>query len=146
MKHKILGKKILLLTAHPDDESFAAAGTIYENDKAGGLSILVCATFGEKGVSHLQKMASSKEIKKIREGELRKSAELLNISKIVFLKLPDTKLSTKSKVLQETYLKIARAARPEIIMSFGADGLTGHKDHVAVGLAAKHLAQDLKLD
>ena len=135
-----------MLTAHPDDESFAAAGTIHKNHEVGGQTVLVCATLGERGVSHMQNPMSIKEVKMTRKRELEKCAEILGISKVLFLNLPDTKLSAKGKVLQESCLKIARAVSPELIMSFGDDGLTGHKDHVAIGRAAKHLAKDLRLD
>ena len=42
-------KKILLVFAHPDDESFAAAGTVAKYVKAGWEVDLICATRGEKG-------------------------------------------------------------------------------------------------
>ncbi len=146
VKHEFLGKKFLVLTAHPDDESFAAAGTIYKNNKMGGQTVLVCATHGEKGVSHLRKPMTQNEVKKTRERELKKSAEILGISKVLLLNLPDAKLSRSGGVLKEKCLKIAKIERPEIIMSFGQDGLTGHKDHTAIGQVALYLAKNLKLD
>jgi len=53
-----LGSKILVFTAHPDDESYLAAGTIYENTRRGGKTFLVCATGGELGSAHLKKPIS----------------------------------------------------------------------------------------
>ena len=46
----ILGRKIVWLFAHPDDECYLAAGTIYENYRNGGENYLICATAGEQGI------------------------------------------------------------------------------------------------
>ena len=54
-----LGKRILVLTAHPDDEGYAMAGSIYKNYALGGSVFLLCATYGEKGMSHLKRPVST---------------------------------------------------------------------------------------
>ncbi len=46
-----LGKKIFMITAHPEDESYVAAGTLHKNIEAGGGNALVCATPGPSGTS-----------------------------------------------------------------------------------------------
>jgi len=54
MKRFPLGKRLLVVTAHPDDESFLASGTMLANANAGGNNFVFCATLGERGKSHLE--------------------------------------------------------------------------------------------
>jgi len=43
-----LGKTLLFVVAHPDDESFTSAGTMWQNRLAGGKNYIICATYGKK--------------------------------------------------------------------------------------------------
>ena len=90
-----LGQKILLLTAHPDDESFAAAGTLFNNYKAGGWNVLICASYGEKGTSHLKKKIPSAKFKLVRKKELLSAARLLHIAPVHFMGVPDGQVKKK---------------------------------------------------
>jgi len=145
MKQDFLGQKILLLTAHPDDESYAAAGTIYKNYQAGGWTVLVCATYGEKGTSHLKKKISATELKKLRKREMTKAAKLLHIAPTHFIGLPDGKVRANKKKIYEYFLKQANKYKPQVIMGYGPDGISGHHDHVAVGIIARRVAKKIKV-
>lgn len=141
----ILGKKILVVTAHPDDESFLAAGTIYRNHLAGGKTALICATFGEKGRSNLKKPMTEKKLKQLRKKEMRAAARFLKINRVVFFNLPDGDVKKyESKMFRGT-LEEAKKFQPQVILSFGPDGISGHWDHITVGKAAKKAAQDLNV-
>ncbi len=144
MPRSFLGKRILVLTAHPDDEGIAA-GTMYENYKAGGETYLICATYGEKGKSHLKRPVSDAALKRIRRNELLKAARILNVKKVFFLGLPDTALRHNRKKLYEAGLHIVRAVKPEQILSFGPDGMSGHWDHITAGKAALRIAKRLRI-
>ena len=76
LKANFLGKKILVITAHPDDESFFAAGTIYKNQRLGGKTFLICGTAGEKGSGHLKKKLTEKQLAAMRKKELANSSIL----------------------------------------------------------------------
>jgi len=130
-----------VFTAHPDDESYTAAGTIYKNYEAGGKTILVCASFGERGTSHLKKSISPSKVKKMRREELIRAAKILHIEKLLFLGLPDAHIDASKSALYKRGLKIARSIKPDFIISFGKDGISGHRDHVAVGETAKKIAK-----
>ena len=140
-----LGKKIMLLTAHPDDESYLAAGTIYENSRRGGQAFLVCATSGGKGSSHLRRPLNAKALKLLRQRELRRAAKYLGVDTVMILKFPDGKLSTRETTLFETSLRVAQKLRPKYILSFGPDGITGHLDHIAAGRVARKIAKRLSV-
>lgn len=135
-----LGKKILVITAHPDDESYAAAGTTIENHKRGGQTILVCATLGERGKSHLKKPVSDAELKRIRRRELDRACKLLHIKRLFVLNLPDGNVRSFIGKFYRRTSAIANKYQPEAILGFGEDGISGHLDHVVAGRVAKRVA------
>ncbi len=143
--NEFLGKRILVLTAHPDDESYAAAGTLYKNYAMGGQTALLCATFGEKGTSHLKKELSTKALKKIREKELQQVCQCLHIATWHILGVPDGEVAKHQQSLIKQVLSIADDFKPEVIMSFGADGISGHCDHIAAGNVAKKIAKQKRI-
>lgn len=143
-KNDFLGKRIIVLTAHPDDEGLAA-GTMYENHKVGGETFLICATYGEKGKSHLAKPMSDAALKKVRKEELLRAAKILKIDEVAFLGLPDAEVKKNAKKLFEKSLKVVSALRPDYILSFGPDGISAHWDHIIVGKIARRIAKKLKV-
>jgi N-acetylglucosamine malate deacetylase 2 len=144
---KILGKSILFVTAHPDDESYTVAGTILRNHEAEGESYIACATFGERGKSHLKRKVTSRQLKILRKKELLAASKYLKVSGLLMPGLPDSELGRKSN--QDTFyqklLPFAEKHRPELIISFGKDGISGHIDHISVGKVAKEVAKKLKV-
>ncbi|OGZ00310.1 MAG: hypothetical protein A2945_01675 [Candidatus Liptonbacteria bacterium RIFCSPLOWO2_01_FULL_52_25] len=140
-----LGKRLLICVAHPDDESFAAAGTMHENRKRGGKTFVACATLGEKGKSHLARPISDAELKRIRKGELLAASRFLGVSKVYMLGMPDGKLRFHPEMLFRKTLAFAKKVKPDFILGFGADGISGHTDHITVGRAAKRAAHRLKV-
>ncbi|MDZ4243494.1 MAG: PIG-L family deacetylase, partial [Candidatus Doudnabacteria bacterium] len=80
---------LLIIVAHPDDESFLFAGTSLKFRKAGKNVAVICATRGEKGNSKLGKPATEKQLAKIRERELHKACKILGIKSMEFLGYKD---------------------------------------------------------
>ena len=138
---EFLGKKLLFVVAHPDDESFTSAGTIYLNHKQGGKNYIFCATLGEQGKSHLKKPVSVSGLKKIRRREIEKAAKFLKIDGLFFDRLPDTKVNLYKQRLWTKINFLIKKVKPDYIFSFGPDGISGHLDHVTVGQAAKAAAK-----
>ena len=145
--NKILGKRILFVTAHPDDESYTVAGTILRNHEAGGASYVACATFGERGKSHLKRKVTSRQLKILRKKELLAASKYLKVSGLLMPGLPDSELGKKSN--QDSFYKkllpFAEKHRPALIISFGKDGISGHIDHISVGKVAKKTAKKLNV-
>jgi LmbE family N-acetylglucosaminyl deacetylase len=136
-----LGKKLLFVVAHPDDESFSSAGTIWQNHILGGKNYIFCATKGERGKSHLKKPLSTTKLKQVRKSEISAAAKFLKVDGLFFGKFPDTKVKEYSKELTKEVIKLIKRLHPDYILSFGADGISGHLDHIAVGLVAKTVAK-----
>ncbi len=141
----ILGRKIVWLFAHPDDECYTAAGTIYENYRNGGENYLICATAGEQGASHLPQPRTPGQLRTIRKRELRDACRLLHVNRLYTYDFPDGRVLELIQPLYEQSLKTVKKIEPEIIISFGTDGITGHLDHITVGQVARQIARRLRL-
>ncbi len=124
-------KSILLVYAHPDDESFSAGGTIAKYAAQGVEIRLLCATRGEAGKT--AGVCEADQLGQIREAETREAAKVLGIREVHFLDYRDKELSKADPL--EAALKIARVVRefrPEVVITFGPDGSSGHQDHIAI--------------
>lgn len=120
---------LLVVTAHPDDESFPIGGTIAKYAAEGVRVVLVCATRGEAGILGY----SNPEAGRIREAELRKAAHILGISRLLFLDYIDGMLDQiDEEDAISKLLAIFKEENPAAVVTFGTDGLSGHPDHIAI--------------
>jgi LmbE family N-acetylglucosaminyl deacetylase len=125
---ELKSKRMLVILAHPDDESFAAGGTLAKYAHQDVLIILLCATRGEAGIPGV----ISEEAGDIRERELRQAAEHLGIE-VYFLGYPDGKLAnTNPEFLLEQIACWIDLVQPQVILTFGPEGVSGHTDHVTI--------------
>lgn len=145
MNKNFLGERIVVIIAHPDDESFGAAGTIYANRKAGGESAIICATRGERGKSHLRRQIDARELKVIRTKELKRASRFLGVRNLRILDFPDGKVKENKRKIYKKALLFTRRFEPDAILSFGPDGISGHLDHIAIGEISKRIAKDLSV-
>ena len=125
---------LLAIFAHPDDESLAMGGTLARYAHAGVEVSLVCATRGEWGLISDPALATRENLAEVREGELREACQVLGISQLHFLDCPDSDVNhTDWPEVEEKIVRHIRTLRPDVIVTFGPDGLYGHPDHIAVG-------------
>jgi LmbE family N-acetylglucosaminyl deacetylase len=136
MIEDLKGKKILVVTAHPDDESALAGGTIRMLVDSGSEVHLLCATKGEKGTSHLGRPCEPQEIKQIRSQELEKARQLAGIAHVRIYEFPDGQLGQYVDNLIRLIQDHIDFFRPDYVLGFGQDGYTGHLDHIAAFKAA----------
>lgn len=78
-------KRLLLVFAHPDDESFSCAGTVAKYVAAGWKVDLICATRGEDGSRGPYVDLPKDQLGDIRQKELQKACVTLGINSITFL-------------------------------------------------------------
>jgi LmbE family N-acetylglucosaminyl deacetylase len=135
-----LGKKILVVTAHPDDESFIAAGAIHENNQRGGSTHVLCATHGGNGRAHLDREHTEAELKQRRRDELVAVTQVLGISDYEVLDYPDGQLADFETEFGHDIARVVQDWKPDVLLTFGPDGFTGHRDHIAIHGAALHAA------
>jgi len=144
-KANFLGKKLLFITAHPDDESYAVGGTIFENVKQGGESHLICVTLGERGRGHLLKPLTTQQLKQARREELKCASKKLNISSLHILDLPDGQILNNKSIAHKKITGIVKKLKPNHILSFGPDGISGHLDHIALNKISQKIAREQKI-
>ncbi len=140
-----LGKKLLFIVAHPDDETFTSAGTVFANRRLGGQSAVICATRGERGKSHLKKPHTDRELITMRTKELMGVARFLKLESLHILHFPDGKVSANKKKIYAKCRPLAGRFAPDYIVSFGEDGISGHLDHIAIGEVARRIADSLHI-
>jgi LmbE family N-acetylglucosaminyl deacetylase len=120
---------MLIVLAHPDDESFSIGGTLAKYADQGVRVTLVCATKGELGIPEL----SARKTSWVRERELRAAADVLGLSEVIFLGLRDGELSqADSAVVINQLVTILQELQPQVVITFGPDGISGHPDHIAI--------------
>lgn len=121
--------RMMVVLAHPDDESFPLGGTLAKYAAEGVEITLVCATKGEAGIPGLP----GEETGRLRERELRAAADVLGLSDVRFLGWQDGELekADESKVIQQL-IAILTEIQPQVVITFGADGISGHPDHIAI--------------
>lgn len=124
-------KKILLVFAHPDDEAFCCGGTIAKYNSLGCQIELVCATRGDKGVKGDPSLWQAHGLSQTRTQELERSSHILGVNKIHMLDYGDGALEQSTGVV-EKIAKLIDAFRPQCVITFGSDGLSGHADHKAI--------------
>lgn len=136
---------ILMVFAHPDDESFGMSGTTLKYSRRGVAVDLICATRGEIG----ERLGVPDDIDTgtAREAELRAAAAITGIRDIYLLGYIDGQLNDVDPgELTDRVLEVMRRVRPGVVITFGPDGITGHPDHIAIGKATRHAFEALCLD
>ncbi|GED51365.1 PIG-L family deacetylase [Brevibacillus borstelensis] len=129
-------KRWMFVFPHPDDESFACAGTLARCRDAGHETCLVCVTSGCKGRPGPFPINCREELARHREQELARAADVLGIGKLELLRYPDGGLSAvEPEELAERICQLIVDWKPNVIVTFPPDGVTGHPDHIAASNA-----------
>jgi LmbE family N-acetylglucosaminyl deacetylase len=127
----------MCVTAHPDDEAGGFGGTLLKYASNGVETSVVCLTPGQ-AATHRGSAKSDQELAEMRKKEFAASCEVLKVSRPVILDYPDGQLYLQNvnRVVYALTLEIRRF-RPQVLMTFGADGgVTGHPDHGMAGMFA----------
>ena len=126
-------QSILGIFAHPDDETFLAGGTLAKYAASGWDVFLLCATHGEAGRRGPNEGLSLEEFAALRGQELEGACGALGIHAPLFLACADHQLAEKcSQFALEESARIIARLMPDIVITFGPDGVSGHSDHVAL--------------
>ena len=119
--------------AHPDDEAFGTGGTLTKYAAEGCDVYLVTATRGEAGQIAEPDLATSANLPFVREQELRCACQIYGIHPPRFLDYQDGQLPIVNQGQAVGRLvRIMRELQPQVLVTFGPDGIYGHYDHIAV--------------
>jgi len=127
--------RLLAIFAHPDDETFRCGGALALLARHGARVHLLTATRGEAGSCGDPPLCRPEELGVMREAELRCACRALGLESP---RLLDYRDGTLSEVGEEEPIAQVMAAvqelRPDVLVTWPPDGLSGHPDHVAVSL------------
>jgi LmbE family N-acetylglucosaminyl deacetylase len=134
---------LLLVHAHPDDESILTGGVMVRARLEGHRVVLITATGGgEDGSFAGGELDGPSAPADIRAEELRQACEILGVDRQESLGYReaggiDTGSADPSSVFHraplgevaERVAALLREERPEVVVTYGADGTYGHPDH-----------------
>jgi LmbE family N-acetylglucosaminyl deacetylase len=124
---------LMAVFAHPDDEAFGVGGTLARYAAEGCDVHLVTATRGEAGEIRDPNLATKANLPQVREQELRCACEIYGIHPPRFLDYVDGQLAVMHQGQAVGRLvRIIREVRPQVLITFGPEGIYGHYDHIAV--------------
>src|SRR5690348_4949784 len=137
---------LLLVHAHPDDESISTGGVMMKAKAHGHRVVLVSATRGEVGeIYNMDEATSRPRLGEIRTHELEEAARVIGVDRLEFLDYRDSGMvRTADNEDRRSFNKapVNKAAgklkalldeeKPEIVVTFGEDGMYGHPDHIKI--------------
>lgn len=141
-----MSASLLAVYAHPDDEVFT--GGVLAHYAARGVTVtLVCVTNGDAGkiTDPDIKVSSAEDLARLREGELRASADILGVHEVVTLGYGDSGREERTRgpgdakalanadlfEVEEKIREVIGRVRPQVVLTFDPHGAYGHADHLA---------------
>ena len=130
---------ILVVSAHPDDETLFAGGTLAMYINEGHSVYILETTRGEGGEVGDPPLATLETLAAVREQEVRNAANKLGVTDIFFLPFVDphmeingiprhidAPIETFANAIGDYIEKI----KPELIITHGSNGEYGHPQHI----------------
>jgi LmbE family N-acetylglucosaminyl deacetylase len=140
------GDRVLVIHAHPDDETLATGATVAELAGRGAEVVLATATSGEAAerVADDDPATALATARQRREHRLLRACELLGIRDHHRLGGtghwvdagrdggPDSLSQACEDELVGALVELLKVLRPAVVLTVGADGITNHPDHVMI--------------
>ncbi len=141
-----MDKKVMLVVlAHPDDESFGAGGTLALYASQGVEVHLVCATRGEAGMMAEDCLEGFESTADRRVSELRCASTVLGLTGLYFLGYrdsgmpgsvdnahPQALINAPTEQVAAQVAAYIRSLRPQVVITFDPIGGYKHPDHIAI--------------
>lgn len=127
-------RRVLVITAHPDDSEFGAGGMVAKLVKEGREVAYVVVTNGNKGSG--DRSMTPERLAKTREEEQGNAARVLGVARVEFLGYPDCEVEDTRDVRRDVSREIRRW-RPEMVICQSPNRTSNlgasHRDHRIVG-------------
>jgi LmbE family N-acetylglucosaminyl deacetylase len=124
---------ILAVFAHPDHETFLAGGTLAKYAAQGCEVFIACATHGEGGRRGEYEDLSTQEFARLRRCEMEAACRALGVTEPIFFGCADQQLARDCwNSAAAEVIRYIRKLKPDVVITFGPDGISGHPDHVAL--------------
>ena len=126
--------RLMCIMAHPDDESLGTGGTLAKYAAEGVETYLVTATRGQRGwKGAVDDYPGPAALAEVRSKELDAAAEVLGIRQLWLLDHMDGALvQVDAEGITTRIAQLIRHVRPQVVVTFGPDGVYGHPDHIAI--------------
>jgi LmbE family N-acetylglucosaminyl deacetylase len=139
---------LMVVHAHPDDESSQTGGTLAAYSAAGWRTILITCTDGAQGDGTAgskpgQAQHDPMQVAERRSRELDMAAVALGIDEVIKLGFPDSGVSAEGvaptrnafsrRPLQpmiDRLTGLIELHRPDVVVTYPPNGLSGHPDHI----------------
>lgn len=139
------GRRLLLVVAHPDDETFGCGSVIAEAAASGAHVTVCCATRGEAGDITPGCDLGNGTLADRRVRELHDAGGALGASEVIVLDFGDSGMAGDAaagtlvgaplaSVVDAVAAVVARV-RPDVVVTLDASGGDGHRDHTRIGEA-----------
>ena len=128
--------RLLIVVAHPDDESFGCGSVLAHAARAGHDTVVLCATRGEAGESRIR----TDDLAALREAELHDAARILGVDVVHLLDHVDSGMdgdpppgtlaaADPTSVVDEVRSAIDEL-QPDVVVTL--DASDGHRDHAVM--------------
>jgi LmbE family N-acetylglucosaminyl deacetylase len=127
--------RLLVVTAHPDDEAANFGGTLLHYQARGIETYVLCLTPGQ-AASHRADTKSETELAERRRAEFQDACRVLRVSHAEVLNYHDGQLPRTNfyDAVADLTVRI-RGIRPQVVLTYGPEGgVTAHTDHAMAGL------------
>ncbi|MFM8322548.1 MAG: PIG-L deacetylase family protein [Chloroflexota bacterium] len=138
-------RAMLVVLAHPDDESFGMGGTLALYARRGVEVHLVCATRGEAGMMAEDCLDGFESTADRRVSELRCASGILGLTGLYFLNYrdsgmpgsadnahPQALINAPLDVVAGQVVTYIRSLHPQVVVTFDPIGGYKHPDHIAI--------------
>lgn len=139
-----MSQKILYVFAHPDDETFTCGGTIaHYAEQPDVKQVLYCATLGDAGKVGEPPVCTREQLGEVRQQELINASNILGIDQLIIRDFGDGTLDQKVEFLTEDVRKVIESERPDWVITFPPNGISGHRDHKAIQQATREAVEQI---
>lgn len=137
--------RILYIFPHPDDESFGPARAISAQVRAGHDVSLLTLTKGGATKERLKFGYSVSQMGEVRYAEMKRMTEVLHLSNLTVLDLPDGTLKEiDPREIEAIIAEQIERARPEIVITYPVHGISGFHDHLVTHAVVKRVYVQLR--
>jgi len=136
-------KTLLVILAHPDDESFGPGGTLAKYAREGVAVHYLCGTRGESGTVDAALLNGYTNVAELRTSELMCAAKELELAGVHFLGYRDSGMvgTSDNQLIESLYaapmdevagriIGYIEDLKPDVILTHDQYGGYGHPDHI----------------
>jgi len=120
-------RRVLVVFPHADDEAVTCAGYLHLLGQRGCAVTLVLLTMGERGTPD---GGVDLHLKEVRASEAQRVAVLLGLAKCIQADFGDGVLRERIEAVRVFLSQIIGREHPDLLITYGRDGLYGHDDHI----------------